>query len=341
MKRSKKLLYALLIILPLAIVLYIGLRSGDLPASLSAIRAMPPAYVFMAVMCTLGGIGLQALSCKWALEQLGYPVALRRMLAVAMLGEFYSNVTPGASGGQPMQIYQFHRDGIPAGASTAALTIHFHAFLSCLLASDLVFYIALRDFIDGQIGQNRVFLILGVIATAAQLVGSLLIAFYQRPIRFLVRKGASLMRRIRLGNPDKLEAMATGLADGYFEGMRLLVFSPRSLARQLICGLGRLILLMSVTYLIYRGLGQRSAGYLEIFAMGLMQYTSAAYTPLPGASGAQEGIFGLYFSGLFPGSLLLSALLCWRFITYYLVLILGAGVTAHVMRSVGRYDSRG
>ena len=53
----------------------------------------------------------------------------------------------------------------------------------------------------------------------------------------------------------------------------------------------------------------------------------AAYTPLPGASGAQEGVFSLYFQSLLPGDLMLSGLLAWRFITYYLVLIVGFFVT--------------
>ena len=38
-------------------------------------------------------------------------------------------------------------------------------------------------------------------------------------------------------------------------------------------------------------------------------------------------MFGLYFEALLPGELLLSGLLTWRFITYYLVLIVGFFVT--------------
>ena len=62
-------------------------------------------------------------------------------------------------------------------------------------------------------------------------------------------------------------------------------------------------------------------------ALGVMLYTSAAYTPLPGASGAQEGVFALYFANIFPDGIRLMALLLWRFFTYYLALIVGAVTT--------------
>lgn len=58
--------------------------------------------------------------------------------------------------------------------------------------------------------------------------------------------------------------------------------------------------------------------------LGIMQYISAAYTPLPGASGAQEGVFALYFGLLFPDGIRFIALLLWRFFTFYITLILGA-----------------
>ena len=50
---------------------------------------------------------------------------------------------------------------------------------------------------------------------------------------------------------------------------------------------------------------------------------SASYTPLPGASGAQEGGFLLYFRGIFKDGTIGLALLIWRFFTYYLFLIVG------------------
>ena len=54
-----------------------------------------------------------------------------------------------------------------------------------------------------------------------------------------------------------------------------------------------------------------------------MLFISASYTPLPGASGAQEGGFLLYFNGIFTEGTIGLALLVWRFFTYYIFLLIG------------------
>ena len=62
--------------------------------------------------------------------------------------------------------------------------------------------------------------------------------------------------------------------------------------------------------------------------MSSLLFTSAGYTPLPGASGAQEGFFSLFFSPMCPSAgVIFPALLLWRFFTYYITLIVG-GITS-------------
>ena len=61
--------------------------------------------------------------------------------------------------------------------------------------------------------------------------------------------------------------------------------------------------------------------------MGVLLYIGASYTPLPGASGAQEGGFAVLFRGIFPDAQLFVALLIWRFSTYYLSILAGAAMT--------------
>ena len=65
---------------------------------------------------------------------------------------------------------------------------------------------------------------------------------------------------------------------------------------------------------------------MELITMGVLLYIGASYTPLPGASGAQEGGFAVLFKGIFPDARLFVALLIWRFSTYYLNVIVGAVV---------------
>ena len=324
---KKKALYAGFILLVLAIVIYIGIRSGDFPASIQAILNMPTRFALLSVGSMFCAISMEALSLGSALRAQGLSLPIRRLYAMCLLGEFYSYITPGASGGQPMQVYQFHKWRLPIGQATASLTIHFHCFQGMLLVFDVILFSVYRQFVLEELGPNLPFLIIGFVFNIGLLAVSLMIAFYQRPVRWLLKKVANLMRRFKIGNPDSLENAMGGMADGFYTGMKALAENRAEVARQIAIASCRVVFLMSVMYFIYLGLGQREAGFGKILTMGCMQYTSAAYTPLPGASGAQEGVFGLYFAGLLPNELLFSGLLAWRFVTYYLVLIVGFFVT--------------
>ena len=60
-----------------------------------------------------------------------------------------------------------------------------------------------------------------------------------------------------------------------------------------------------------------------MLTLSALLYVSASYTPLPGASGAQEGGFLLYFREIFRDGTIGLGLLVWRFFTYYIFLIVG------------------
>ena len=324
---KKKALYAGFILLVLAVVLYIGIQNGDFPASIRAILNMPLRYALLSVACVFGGLLMETLSLGSAMRFQGLSLPFRRQFAMCLLGAFYSYITPGASGGQPMQVYQFHKWRVPVGRATAALTIHFHCFQTMLLAFDVVLFAVYHKFIIAELGPNLPILIIGFAINAVIVGMSLMIAFYQRPVRWLVRRACGLMRRLKIGNPEKLENAAGGMADGFYAGMREMALNGGELSRQVLIGAMRVVCLMSTMYFIYRGLGLRQNSYGRVFTMSCMQYTSAAYTPLPGASGAQEGVFSLYFEGMLPNELLFSGLLAWRFVTYYFILIVGFLVT--------------
>ena len=68
-------------------------------------------------------------------------------------------------------------------------------------------------------------------------------------------------------------------------------------------------------------------GVVSAITMGVLLYIAASYTPLPGASGAQEGGFASIFRTIFPDAHLFVALLIWRFSTYYLTVLVGAVFT--------------
>ena len=59
--------------------------------------------------------------------------------------------------------------------------------------------------------------------------------------------------------------------------------------------------------------------------MQTLLQAAVCFMPLPGASGAQEVGFSVLFDTYFAnGDVLYTAVLVWRFFTYYIIVILGA-----------------
>ena len=327
MSRKSKLLYTAFIVAVLAAVIIIGEHNGDFGASLRAMTGIPKRYTLLCVLCVVGGIAMQAASTASLLGTMGHALPFPRLLVTALLGEFYAFITPGASGGQPMQIVQLRRWGAPVADATTALVTHYVCYHGVLLVMDVALGLMYRPFVAANLGANFPFLAIGFLFNLGLLVGALMLSFCQKPIRWLLTRVTRLMVRLRLGDPDRLSERFSNTADAFYTGIRFIIRHRSELFRQVLFAVGRLLCMTSVFYFICRGLGQPGEGYGSLIALGAMQYTSAGYTPLPGASGAQEGIFSLYFGKLLPGDLLLSGLLAWRFITYYLVLVVG-GVAA-------------
>ncbi len=327
MSRKSKILYGAFIITVLAAVIIIGASNGDFGASLRAMTGIPRRYTLLCILCVAGGIAMQALSAASALGAMGHRLPFPRVLTISLVGEFYSFITPGASGGQPMQIVRYRRQGVPVADASTALVVHYVCYHGTLLAMDILLGLVYRTFIVVNIGANLVFLVVGFLFNLCLLAGALMLSFYQKPVRWLLERIIALMERLRIGSPGRLRDKFSSAADSFYAGMRFILTHRDELARQVLFAVGRLLCMTSVFFFICRGLGQRTAGYGQLITLGAMQYTSAGYTPLPGASGAQEGIFSLYFGRLLPGNLMLSGLLTWRFITYYLVLIAG-GIAA-------------
>ena len=131
-QRLSKWLGIPLILLILVIILAIGITSGEFESASSVLMALNPYTVLGCLACFAGYIFFDALGIQSALRRQGYRLRFRDTLMVSLRGQYYYYITPGASGGQPMQIYYLRELGVPTGVGTSVLVCHFVAFQTML-----------------------------------------------------------------------------------------------------------------------------------------------------------------------------------------------------------------
>ena len=258
------------------------------------------------------------------LRQEGFRISLGRSVNASLIGFYYSNITPSSAGGQPMQVNCLRKAGIPVGYGTMAATIRVLCNQFVISALSMGFWIGNRAFVAAQLGDSIWFARLGWTINFL-LVPLGLMAVYQRSLIQKIIVGLiRLAARIRLlRNPEAAIAVTTDVLNTYHTALMDLTRAPGRMIAQLFCSAMSLLGVIGSIVFVYHAFGFSGTTWYQLLTISFLVYVSASYTPLPGASGAQEGLFLLYYQGIIPGDRIGLALLVWRFFTYYMFLIVG------------------
>ncbi len=337
----KRLLNFAFLFLTLGIVLYIGLNGNDLSELGHALRSISPEFLLLCLLGWLLYILADALAVYFYLKQQGHPVTLWQSIHAAITGIYYCNVTPGASGGQPLEIYTLRQYGAPIGISGSAMVVKFICFQMILLIAGGILWATHSSFVSDHTQGSIWFVVLGYLVNCVSIGMVLMMAISQRAVRWLIGLCIKIGVKLRLcKNPEASMARWEDHCKTFFYSFRQLVRSPVSLLTQCAVALLQLFSLMLPIIAVYYAFGLSEVSSMELITMGVLLYIGASYTPLPGASGAQEGGFAVLFKGIFPDARLFVALLIWRFSTYYHNVILGA-IVATVTSIRGIKDASG
>ena len=316
-----------IIIITLIAVLTAGMIDGTLPGAVDAVLHASPVFVILGILSFFLYVFLEASAIRMFLKKEGYHLKLRDGLVATMTSVYYSNITPGASGGQPMQIYQITKSGIPAGIASSAVVsviICWH-FMRALIAGVLVkiYY----PFVSENMGPYFYILLLGFAYNIGVVLLYVILSYSKKAEEILVRVVKWGIRVFRIRTDEaKIEKGIRSAVEGFHETMHHLFSDWKFLVREMLMVGASYMFLVWIMYFAYRSISLNSAGFGEMTVMSICQDVSAAYLPTPGASGAQELIFKLYFGKLISGSDCLAVMMIWRFISYYFGLVSGAAV---------------
>ena len=323
-QKMKKILSALFILVSVSAVLIIAFSNPEMGNAWEAISRLEILWVGGLLLCWFVYVRFEAMGPWTCLRSRGYRISLIRVLGTGLIGMYYSDITPSAAGGQPMQVNSLRKAGIPVEYGTLALTVRFvmNQFMVCMIG--LVLFLMNRGFVYEQLGGAIWAARIGWVINFASVPLVLLAAFRRKWIQKLAERLIRFGARIRVvREPQKATEHVTEMLDTYHEALTEMAHRPKEILAQMLCsGISILGLTGSVVFAYY-AFGQTGTSWPQVLTLSCLLFVSASYTPLPGASGAQEGGFLLYFKGIFRDGTIGLALLIWRFFTYYLFLIVG------------------
>lgn len=325
---TKKLLYFAFLFFTLGVVIYIGLKGNDIADLWRALRQLSPAYLLLCLLGWCGYVLMDSLSIFYFLKRQGHPLTFGQSIYIAIIGLYYCNITPTSSGGQPVQIYRMKQRGVPLGVAGSTLTVKFFCFQLMLLVIGLVLWITHGGFVLRQAEGLLWMVYLGYFFNFLSIGMVLIMAINQHAMRIIIALCIRIGVRLRIcKDPEKSAAKWEAHCASFLESVRLIRRRPKDLLVQFLISSMELLLQMFVILSIYKAFGLSGVNWGELLTIGVLLYISASYTPLPGASGAQEGGFAVFFQGIFPEASLFVALMIWRFSTYYLTILVGVAIS--------------
>ncbi|MBR1444496.1 MAG: flippase-like domain-containing protein [Firmicutes bacterium] len=331
-KNKKGIANFLLLAVIIGITYYLLLRGKDIDKVIEAIKQADTVYVWLGIASMFIFIALEAVIIKYLMKNLGEDVKFLSCLKYSMIGFFFSNVTPSASGGQPMQVVYMKRDGIDVSYSSLILLIItvFYKFVIVLMGVLLLLF--QYDFLTAHLEDSsmRYLFYFGIGANIIVILGFFIIIFMKKTTKVLVGLTLKLIMKLKMiKNKDEVKRKVITSLARYQRGAEYYKKNKGVLFNVFWITILQRCAMFVVTYFIYKGFGLSEYNVFQIIMLQCMIAITVDILPFPGGAGISESCFMSIFEKLFGEYLILPAIMMFRGITYYLYLIISGAVLCY------------
>ena len=250
-----------------------------------------------------------------------------KMIQINYIIPFFHGITPFSGGGQPMEIYYLHSEGISKTKSTNIVLQNFILFQSALIILSIiaVLYNFFFDLFPSD-SFMRGLVTLGFIINFLVLLFSYMLSFSKKINKFILNKGLSFLSKIKIiKNVDTTREKLNNYINKFYTSASLLKTQKRKVLIVLLLNVVSLIVQYSVPYIVAVGMGVNSLSFLSIIVSTTYVMMIGSFVPIPGGTGGIEYGF-VYFIGYIINNtgLVTAIMLIWRLISYYFSMVIGA-----------------
>ncbi|MDR3178524.1 MAG: flippase-like domain-containing protein [Oscillospiraceae bacterium] len=253
-------------------------------------------------------------------------ISFNNSTKVSLVGQFFSAITPGAYGGQPMQVVILSNYGIKSGIAVSILIQKFLVYQTVLTILSALAIIIRFDYFNNQLDKTIWFLtILGFLMQAIVILGILLFSFNKKLTNFLVSSVFKIFKSLHfIKNYDEKVEKTEKQLEAFYKG-NIELFKNRSLVLKTYTLTTIQLLCMSVVpFYVCRAIYVSSVNLslIDMMCAQIFIITASSLIPTPGSLGAAEGAMGVFLMPFFNDETIKPAILIVRLISYYLTIFI-------------------
>ncbi len=316
-------------------------RGNNVSNIINIIYKVDKKYTIIGILCMCTFITCEAINIRRSLKLFGYETRIFSCIKYALVGFFFSSITPSASGGQPMQVYYMYKDKINISHSTLALLIDLasYQFITVLLA--IIGMISQYSVLSENLGQVKYLLILGVILNTSALIFILIAIFSKKLMSKIIDFLAFILKIFTYKKVDELKVKLLNYVKEYESGAIYFKENKLTVIKIIMTTLIQIVALHSITFWTYKSFGLDEYSIITVTALQAVLFISVSALPLPGAVGVSESGFMVMYKTLFPTHFLSSAMILSRGVSFYLfILVSGIIISTTYLFSIRKIKNK-
>ena len=304
-------------------------------------------YLLFAVMSVLAcylfkGLKLSVL-CKYLTKKWHFKTCVE----TCIVGLYYNNITPLAVGGQPFEIYHLSKHGVHGGVASSLPILTFFqnqlAFVVLGATSLLLLSKNVLSIPTNMLGAlPAVTSVLAVVGLCLCIFMPLLVVTFS----IMPRVGAKLVKLVffiakklkLLKKPEETQYKTMKTVISNSRCIKQSASNPFIFSGTFFISFLEQFANCSIAYFTLKFFGFNWGGgileWLQVVQLCMILYAGISFIPTPGNSGAADLSFFLLFKTGLGSGYAFTAMLLWRFLSYYLHIIIGFVFTT----SKKRYD---
>lgn len=253
--------------------------------------------------------------------------SLKSAFRTQSITQFFNAVTPFSSGGQPFQIYTLKKRGLTISNATNITIEEFVVYQIALVFLGIIAILLNHIFnifpYDNLLSK---LVILGFSINTFVIIILFVVAFGRKSNKFLLKLAINFLSFFKIiKNKEEVLKDWNIYINNFHDGAKILIANKKDFFLNIVYSFLGLICLYLVPFIILLSMGDyTSFNGLESIVASAYVMLIGSFVPLPGGTGGIEYGFVKFFGVFIISDVKLKALmLLWRFVTFYMGIIVG------------------
>ena len=315
-----------IIVLIITIVFFYWILKDDFIETMDILFSSNLFLILVAIILYFIYFTIESKALHMLIGEFNSKYSFKESFKLNLMSKFFNGITPLSSGGQPLQIYELKKQGIKLGHATNITVQNLFIYqtamcIICITCYVLNLFFNIFKDIPVVVGMANIGFLLNIVLLVFLYIISFSKTFNKKVITGIIKFLHKL--NVVKNKKETIKKWEDYCLD-FYNGFQILIKNKKMFFTNLfIQVIGNLIYFL-VPVVILESLGlENSLTIGTCLIASSFVFLIGSYIPLPGGSGGTEMGF-LGFFGVFTKNVLLNpALLVWRFVTYFLPMIIG------------------